>query len=360
MRVLYPLRYFPTLTETFVYREIDGLIDRGHEVVVASMGERQDGSLQAEPPRAPVLRVPRHPLRGRLRARGAGLSWLARVRGGEEAARLGWLLETLGPIDRVHAHFAGAAAEWGRAVHLELGVPTSVMVHAVDLFRPRATLDEVLGAASVVLTVAEHHRALLRERGIESRLLRCGPDLPTWRMAPPPGGPLVALAVARNVPKKGLDLLLQAWSQLDRPGARLHLISDLADPGLEGVRVHGLMPPAGVREVLAGCNLGVLPCRRAPDGDMDGVPVSLMEALAAGRPVIGTAVSGLPELVDESCGWLLPPERVDLLVEALRKAHDQPAERLRKGYSGPRRLTERGFTLEAQVEGLLRAWGSSP
>lgn len=359
MRVLYPLRYYPTLTETFVYREIDGLIDRGHEVVIASMGERQDGALQDEPPRSPVLRVPRHPLRGRLRAHGPGLRWLAGVRGAEEAARLAWLLETVGPVDRVHAHFAGAAAEWGRAIQLELGLPFSVMVHAVDLFRPRETMEEVLGAASVVLTVAEHHRALLRVRGVESRLLRCGPDLRAWRMEPPPAGPLVALAVARNVPKKGLDLLLQAWEQLDRPQARLHLVSDLADPGLPGVQVHGLLPPAGVRALLAGCNLGVLPCRRAPDGDMDGVPVSLMEALAAGRPVIGTEVSGLPELLDEACGWLLPPERVDRLVQALREAHDRPEERFRRGAAGPGRLRERGFTLDAQVDGLLRAWGTS-
>lgn len=359
MRVLYPLRYFPTLTETFVYREIDGLVDRGHEVVIASLGSREDGDLQGEPPRAAVLAVPRHPIRGRLRARGEGLRWLAKIRGDEEAARLSWLLSQVGPLDRVHAHFAGAAAEWARAIGLELGLPYSVMVHAVDLFRPRDTLDEVLGGAQVVLTVAEHHRLLLAGRGIESRLLRCGPDLAAWSVGPPPEGPLVALAVGRNVPKKGLDLLLQAWAQLQRPEARLHLVSDLADPGLPGVTVHGLLPPAGVRQVMAACNLAVLPCRRAPDGDMDGVPVSLMEALAAGRPAIGTRVSGLPELLDETCGWLLPPERVDLLVEALREAHDRPLERAVRGARGPRRLRDRGFTLEDQVDGLLRAWGLS-
>ena len=69
---------------------------------------------------------------------------------------------------------------------------------------------------------------------------------------------------------------------------------------------------------MAACNLFILPCRKASDGDMDGVPVALMEALASGRPVITTSVSGIPELVDEKVGWMVPPNRPDLLAEGDR------------------------------------------
>ncbi|MCK6504149.1 glycosyltransferase family 4 protein [Myxococcota bacterium] len=357
MRVLYLLRYYPTLTETFVYREVDALLARGIEVRIAALGNRADGELQAEPPAATVLRVPSWTLAGRLHARTEGQRWLAGVRGEREAARLPWLSRRLAGVDRLHVHFAGGAAEWARALSLDTGLPYTVMVHAVDLFRPRPAMTEVLRAADAVLTVAEHHQALLADLGVPARLVRCGPDPARWQAPADDGGPLRALAVGRNVPKKGLDLLLEAWRGLERPQARLDLVSDLPDPGLPGVQVHGLQPPPAVRQLVAGANLVVLPCRRAPDGDMDGVPVSLMEGMAAGRAVIGTAVSGLPELVDDEVGWLIPPEDPAALVRALRAAQDQPGERARRGRAGPARLAARGFTLQAQVEGLLASWG---
>jgi len=359
MRVLYLLRYFPTLTETFVYREIDALRELGVEVIIAALGRRSDGDLQGELPRAQVLRVPRHPIAGRLAAAGPGQRWLSQVRGRAEGARLAWLRQTLPPVDRLHAHFAGGAAEWARALALDLGIPWSVTVHAVDLFKPRPSLDLLLAEAHPVVTVARHHQALLAERGARSSLVRCGPDLARWDLGPPPDGPLHALAVGRNVPKKGLDLLLAAWSELDRPQARLTLVSDMADPGMPGVTVTGLLPPAGVREAMSRANTVVLPCRRAPDGDMDGVPVSLMEGLAASRPAISTTVSGIPELVDTSVGWLLPPEDPAALVDALRAAHDDPAERRRRGARGPARLAEEGFSAPVQARRLLAAWTAS-
>ena len=66
MRVLYLLRYYPTVSETFVYREVDALVARGVEVHIAALGTREDGRLQDEPPDAPIQMVPRRPLVGRL------------------------------------------------------------------------------------------------------------------------------------------------------------------------------------------------------------------------------------------------------------------------------------------------------
>jgi len=283
VRILYLLRYYPTLTETFVYREIDELVARGHQVIVAALGRRADGALQVEPPSAPILAIPRHPLTGRLARQSPGQAWLHQVRGKRDADRLPWLLARVRGIDRVHAHFAGGAAEWAHAIALDTGLPYSVTVHAVDLFRPRPSLDQVLAAAELVITIADHHRRLLADRGVEARVVHCGPKLESWQLGPSPEGALRAIAIGRNVPKKGLDLLIDAWQALDRPQASLELVSDLPDPGLPGIVVSGLLPPPIVRQRVAATNLVVLPCRRAPDGDMDGIPVSLMEGLAAGR-----------------------------------------------------------------------------
>lgn len=368
MKVLYLLRYFPTLTETFVYREIDALAEHGVQVTIASLGRRADGGLQQELPQAPVWQVPRHSLRGLLSRSSLfrssisqsspGQAWLRSVREDRDAARLPWLASRAAGMDRIHAHFAGGAAEWAHALSLDLGLPYSVTVHAVDLFRPRPTLDTVLGGAQAVLTVASHHQQLLADRGHASRLVRCGPRLEDWRLPPPSDGPLRALAVGRDVPKKGLDLLVEAWRRLDQPQARLTIVSDLPDPGLPGIEVPGLLPPARVRQLMAGCNLVVLPCRRAPDGDMDGVPVVLMEGLAAGRAVISTRVSGVPELVDDRVGWLLPADDLPALVDALRQANDRPGQRQERGSRGPERLESRGFTARAQALGVLAAWRS--
>lgn len=354
MRVLYLLRYYPTVSETFVYREIDALVARGVEVGVLALGSRDDGRFQDEPPDAPVTMVPRRPLVGRLRQQTAGMAWLARHQRPKDVARLPWIAKKAKGFDRIHVHFAGEAAELAFAVSLDSGIPYTVMVHAVDLFRPRPALEEVLAGAQAVVAVADHQVDHLAALGISASRLRCGPDLSKWQTKPMPGPELRALFVARNVPKKGLDNLLSAWHTLPSD-SRLDVISDYAGPAPDGVRVLGLQPPGAVRRQMATCNCVVLPSRVAEDGDQDGVPVVLMEALASGRPVVAGRVGGIPELVDESVGWLVEPDDVDDLVLALREAC-LPIERQQRGRNGPRHLHIRGFTLSDQVSGLLRIW----
>ncbi len=351
--VLYLLRYYPTLTETFVHEEIRAVQAAGWRVTVAALGTRDDGATSDRLPDVPVLRVPRRPLAGRLRAPTVGQQALRDWQRAKDAARLPWLAERIRDVDRVHVHFAGEAAEWAWALRRDGGPPYTVTTHAVDVFRPRPSLLTVLQGAEAVLTVADHHVAHLAARGVSARRVRCGPDLARWALPPAPAAPLQALFVGRDVPKKGLDPLLDAWRP--DPGEALHVVSDRQGPPRAGVIWHGPLPPAGVRDVLARCHLAVLPCRRGPDGDQDGVPLALMEALAARRPAITTAVSGIPELIDEAVGWLVPPDDPAALHGALAEARI-PGERGRRGAAGPERLRARGFTLADQVAGLLGSW----
>jgi len=354
MRVLYLLRYYPTVSETFVYREIDALVARGVAVTIAALGSRPDGRLQDEPPDAPVQMVPRRPLVGRLARTTAGMKWLRAHQRPKDVQRLPWLARLARQFDRIHVHFGGEAAELAHAIHLDTSLPYSVTVHSVDLFRPRAALEKVLAGAETVLAVADHHVHHLAALGIVARRLRCGPDLGRWRVRPLPGPDLRALFVARNVPKKGLSTLLDAWCEMPAD-ARLQVISDHNGPVPEGVTVLGLQPPGAVRRHMANANLLVLPSRVAADGDQDGVPVVLMEALASGRPVVAGDVGGISELVDSSVGWLVSPDDGPQLLHALLAACD-PALRLERGRRGPLHLRELGFTLADQVGGLLEAW----
>ena len=303
-RILYLLRYFPTLTETFVYEEIKALQSRGYHISIASMGSRADGMLSDALPQADVLSIPRRPLKGRLNQQGAGAVWLRQHQRPKDVARFSWLVQAIqNRFDHIHVHFAGEAAEFAHAVFLETGIPYTVTVH-IDLFRPRLSMAEVLSKAQKVLTICTHHQDYLAELGIHASVVRCGPDLERWTHSPLPSGPIQALTVARDVPKKGLDNLLQAWESVPSQ-SKLMLVSDIQRPKYpSGVMTLGLQPPSQIQQLMAACNLFILPCRKASDGDMDGIPVALMEALASGRPVITTSVSGIPELVDEKVGWM--------------------------------------------------------
>ncbi len=366
-RVLYLLRYYPTLTETFVYREMRGLLERGVAVSVGTLGGRADGALQDELPAVTVLRPPTGlaylslllqlaPILITRRGR-AQLAWLRRDLRLKDALKALWLAQQARCFDRVHVHFAGEAAAWALVARRLHGVPFTVTVHAVDLFKPSPSLGDLLEGAAEVFTISRYNQQILEERyGVRARLVRCG--VPPWPgpSADPGRQPLVIVAVGRWVPKKGFDLLVRAVESLPRP-VELLLVSDAPrELASDRVRVLGLLPPSELREVMAGAGLVALPCRRAPDGDQDGVPVVLMEALSAGIPVLSTPVSGVPELVDTSVGWLVPADDEPALCAAIGEIAAQPEERLARGRRGPDQLAGRGFTVVSQVEGILAAW----
>lgn len=341
--ILYVLRYFPTATETFVHDEIRALRAAGLPVELAAFDARED--VGGEPP-APLSSQPH---------RWGWLPWLPALavewlRRPARSPRVLWLAALLRrrAIARVHVHFAGEAAAWAREACARVGVPYSVTVHAADLFKPAPTLPAVLADAAAVVTISAYNQAKLAAMGVATTLVRCGVELPDGRpsLAEP-----VVIAVGRAVPKKGLDLYVEVARRL-AGRARFVLYSNLADA--PGVEVRGLRPHGEVLAAVRSASLFVLPCRVAPDGDQDGIPVSLLEALAAGVPVVTTPVSGIPEVVDDAVGWLVPPDDVDALERAVADALDHPEERLRRGTAGPARLRERGFDRATTTSAMVR------
>lgn len=307
MRVAYVLRYYPALSETFVVREIQALQAAGVEVLVISMGTRED-SVQVEP--VPGLRV--LPAHRKLGARRLHLR--------------------LPHVDRFHAHFEGEASTLARDLARLRGVPYSLTVHAVGLFKPRPGIQRRLREAAPVFTVCEHHRRWIAERyGVEAQVLRCGVDLPVHPARPDREPPLV-VSVGRDVPKKGAARVRRAL----RGRAHVH-IADWA--------------PWRVRALLPTAQLFVLGNRVAPDGDRDGVPVALMEAMAAGLPVVTRPVAGIPELVDERVGWIAWD-----LERALGEALSDPRQRALRGAAARARIAG-GWTGAQVATQLLQAWG---
>jgi len=336
VRLCYLLRYAPTQTETFVYREAAELLRRGHLVRAVSWEPREAGDelpdwqLKHPPGRLGTARYTH-------RLMGPGARWLSQHQRPKRVLQALWFAHQL-QDEGVHAHFAGEASEWARLAWLEVGAPYVVTVHAVDLFKPRPSLEEVLNDAQAVLTVTQHNADVIaRQYGVEARVVRCGVGDVAAGDATQPG----VVCVARDVPKKGLDLLREACGRL---GVTPTLV------GADGAR-----PSSEVRRALSAHGVFALPCRVAPDGDRDGLPVALMEAMAAGLPVVTTDLPGLAELVDEDVGWRVPSEDVNALEFALREALADPAERVRRGAAGRARI-QQGWTVAHQADGVEAAW----
>ena len=359
MRVRYVLRYFPTLTETFVYREIRELVARGVQVDILALGARADGVLQDELPEVPVRYVSRgvvDTLRGVTGLAGVSVRESRELRWALRAVTEGRRARDEG-VERLHVHFAGEAAAFARQMAVAGGLPWSVMAHAVDLRRPRSDLAQLLAHARPALVVSSAAaRRVSACYGLELEVLRCGIDPSRYALGSANLSrreTLQVVSVARDVPKKGLALLARASARAD---AHLRLVSDAPHLARPGVEV-GAVAPSKVPAVLAQGDVFALPCRIAQSGDADEIPVSILEAMASGLPVLSTSVGGISEVIDAEVGWLLPPEDVDAWTSALREAAHRPDLRQSKGQAARKRIVERDLTVARQVTGLLRHWG---
>ncbi|MCX8102357.1 MAG: glycosyltransferase family 4 protein [Geminicoccaceae bacterium] len=389
---------WPRLSETFIAAELVALEARGLSFLLVSLRHPTDTARHPDHDRlrAAVLYLPEYlyqePLRvlsGLARALSmpgfwrAFRTWLADLvhdptpnRGRRFGQALVLAAELPRSVRHLHAHFLHTPCSVARYAALVTGCDFSISAHAKDVWTtPEREKVQKLRAAVFTVTCTranlDHLRALAPEAEIE--LLYHGVDID--RFAPPeparpardgsdPADPVRILAVARAMPKKGLDTLLEALARLPAALAwRLDHIGagPLLEPlraqavrlGIaERVRWHGGQPQDRVIARLHAADLFCLPARVAPDGDRDGLPNALLEAMATALPVIATPISAIPEAVeDESTGLLVPPDDADALACAILRLARDPALRTRLGAAG-RRLVVARFSGEAGIDRL--------
>jgi glycosyltransferase involved in cell wall biosynthesis len=401
MRVAYVVSRFPHVSETFIVRELDAVSDAGLDVELLSLFPAVSETVHPAAARwVPRLR------RGRVSTGLAAFGWWLLRRPlrllssslivcAAYARRPALAVRALvtvvvacqharalraDPVDHVHAHYATYPALAAWLIWRMLGVPYSFTAHAHDLYVDQSMLTRKVSDARFVVAISDFNRLWLADhaggpRRTPVEVVHCGIELGEYRFHAqtlPTQGPVTAVCVASLQEYKGHEFLLRALAgdrRLDR--IRLELVGEgerrlslqrlaaelrLADR----VRFMGARQEAEVGELLATADLFVLPSVVAADGQMEGLPVALMEAMASGVPVVASRLSGIPELVvDGETGLLAAPGDPGALAEALAEVLADPEAAARRAEKG-RRAVETAFDVRetgARMAELLELGG---
>ncbi|MFQ5555416.1 MAG: glycosyltransferase family 4 protein [Acidimicrobiia bacterium] len=282
-------------------------------------------------------------------------------------------------VRHLHAHFCHGSTTMAFFAGHITGIPFSFTAHAKDIYLPKLNpgglLRVKIEAAEFVVTCTDANRRHLERLSPGSAIRTIYHGLDTERFAPPDrtaprAGRPVLLSVGRLVPKKGFPTLIRACAVLRDRGidfsariigpagsdsARVAALVDELDLG-EIVTIEGAMTQEGLRAAFGTSTVMALACEVAPNGDRDGIPNVLVEAMAMATPVVATRVSGIPELVEDDVTGLLVNERSPVeLGDAIERLFADAPLRLRLGRTGRRRVRDRfdSGTTTQELAGLF-------
>lgn len=282
-------------------------------------------------------------------------------------------------IDHVHVHYATHPGLAGWVIHRLTGIPFSITVHGHDLFVNRTMLVAKLREAAFIVAISEFNRRFLRDNvgdwtTPKVNVIRCGVRGPRNRAPASPrlrGERLEIMSVGTLEDRKGFHVLLEALPLLAERGIafrcrivgegpnRATLERQIDRLGLaDVVELLGAKTEAEVERLLASANCYVQPSVWGPRGKGEGLPVALMEALAACLPVVASSIAGIPELIRPGeSGWLVPPEDPKAIADAFQEMERDP-DRAHAIAARGREWVCRDYCLETNVEELAQSFFS--
>jgi glycosyltransferase involved in cell wall biosynthesis len=375
LRVGYVLKMYPRFSETFIVNEILAHEAAGVDVRIFSLRPPGDGRFHATlaDVRAPVTYVDHRAIKPTdlwrlLRTEADAMGQRPGALDALLAADVGdakQALEVAGDvraqgITHLHAHFGSVATTVARLVSALTGVPFTFTAHAKDIFHEEVDADDLrtkVRDASACVTVSDfnvdHLRHTLGPVGDVVRIYN-GLHLDRFPWSDPAHRRPEVVAVGRLVEKKGFADLIDAIGLLRRSGRAVPctivgsgpleaaLRQRVEQSGLgDLVSLAGARPQHEVVEVVAGASAMVAPCVVGGDGNRDGMPTVLLEAMALGTPCIATPVTGVPELVaDGETGLLVPPSDPGAVAQAIASLLDDAPLRTRLARGARRRIEE--------------------
>ena len=394
-RTAFILDPFPVVSQTFIYRELDAMRDLGLDVQVVSTGlrppedDRFTQTLREVQRSAIYLNDPSLRQIGSIGARllspsvRSTMRWMMGLphrtlpkRGRAAAAVL--VAAHFAPelarrdIRYVHSQFTGFQTEIAMSLSKLLGIPYGSTWHAYGIYRDRNILAEKIAGARTVMTCTKYNeeylRALCPAAAERIRLAYHGLDLERLPEPSPPSdaSPPIIVAVGRFVAKKGFAHLLEAAGILKREGRafEVRFIGDGPDRALlesqvdrlgirNEVRFLGVRRNTEVFAQIDAARVVAVPSVVTDAGDMDRLPNVLLEALSMSRPVVGSRMSAIPEvLVDGETGFMVEPgDPADLSAKLglLLDDHDLAA---RLGQQGRMRIV-RDFDVKKNVRTVI-------
>lgn len=396
--ILYLLKFFPKLSEAFILDELCEVKRRNVPFRVWALGRWPDDAgehpdvalvqgdveyLDQDGPGRIQKGIALARLSMRARKRVARAKQILREKHGDyygylytESLSRAIRLRKMG-VTHIHAHFMSEAADHALALSLLSGIPFSVTAHGSDiLLYPHPHLGLISEHAAEILTASDYNRKHLLAEGVRDERIRVIPNgVDTNAFAAPDrtarsdDEPPRLLTVARLTPVKGIDILLRAYAILNDKGVPFH--ATIVGGGRERARLNALCNELGLVDVVRFTGDEPRDAVHAAyrDADMfvlasrsEGFPVSVLEAMAAGLPVVAPGITGLPEQVEHGAqGRLFPSEDFTALADMLGELL-APENRvaLRAMGDAARKRAVRDFALAHIVDLRLARFDAQP
>jgi len=394
VKILYIVSLFPCWSETFIVREMKSLRDAGADISVLSLKRAKEKLIQSDAKEfvtevmysGGLVELNVHAiisfLKRPLLNTGLLLSIIFKLINKPvsllKSIATWWIslsvihkVKHLNP-DHIHAHWATYPSTSAMIISKNLDIPFSFTSHAHDIFLEDHLLNKKINSSKFSVTISDYNKKRLSKQlqmNLENKMhiVHCGVDLNSNTFIRDGRESSTILAVGRLDNIKGFSVLINACAELAKNNQvfKCNIIGDgplkelleqqIKDNKLEEyVELVGVMPQEQVRNYLNTATLFALPSVITKQGDMDGIPVALMEAMASGLPVISTTVSGIPELIHNDInGLIVPPGDAHALSEGITKLLNNQS--IRNQYSSAARKTiEKDFSVNIESDKLYQ------
>jgi len=390
MKIGYVLNIFPALSETFVANEILGLKEKGFDIRIFAEKRQDyvkfekgvqglaDKTYYFNENNAGIFRKVYLHLYFFFRSPNRYIKAVLFVDGLKDKDALWRFRQSVflakeivdAKVRHIHAHFANLASEHAMLVSKLTGIPYSFTAHAAGIFVNPQFLKQKIDNAKFVVSISNYNKDYLIKNypgidGEKIKIVHCGVKISQQeRLTKRESDSFTILSVGRLVKKKGFQYLIDACRILchangtkfrceiigagvEKENLRQAILSHRLE---DTVKLLGSLEHEDVLKRLGNANMFVLPSITGEDNNAEGIPVSLIEAMATGIPVVSTRITGIPELVKDGAGILVNEKDTEGLSEAVRKIYLlKEDERRQMGEKG-KRIVETTFNLKKNIE----------
>ncbi len=402
MKIAFLVHEFPSLSETFIHNQITGVLERGHDVSIFASGGRRDLNVNKELTQYDLLsytvypQIPKNKIFRVARALKIIIRFIATnplpiirslnfLKYGLRAGSLDLLYQVVpflenGPYDIIHCQFGSLGLEGlcikqildGRVklVTSFRGYDATQAVHCTPHI-----YDELFGAGDLFLPVSDSLKDRIVEQGCAADKIvvlpsgiRCDKFAYSQKELVP-NDSIQLITIARLVEKKGIVYAIEAVARVIESGRLVNYV--IIGEGVLGETLEQLIEMRGLKgyvqlvgrknadevmKYLQSAHILIAPSITANDGDQEGIPNVIKEAMAMGLPILSTLHSGIPELVKDGVSGFLVKERdVDALAERLTYLIDHPESWSKMGRAG-RFYVENYFDINKLNDQLIRLY----